>query len=361
MKKLGTIFLCLVMAMPILAQNKVQSPGVLFEEGTFAQALAKAKNNKKGPKIIFMDCYTVWCGPCKVMSEKIFPQEHVGKFFNANFINVKIDMEKGEGIDLAKKYGIRAYPTFLILDADGNEINRVVGSGEADPFIERVKKAMDPANSPKAKRAVYDAGKTTENAIAYLEILQSSYMNKEAGEFIEEIFATLNPRDRYSDKMWPFVSQSLQNPNSKIFSLVIEEKPLADRLVSKERVDAVICGGLKNYANSYVTGRLTNANPADVMAKLEYLNLLSNRDETVSYFIKAAKLYGENNIAAIADMLKVNEIMRMTEGDRVTLERLIMGVKGMPKERQLEYLKAKQEYLKNQTDMLNANIERLSK
>src|SRR3989339_963144 len=147
MKKLGTIFLCLVMAMPILAQNKAQNPGVLFEEGAFAQALAKAKNNKKGPKIIFMDCYTTWCGPCKYMSEKIFPQELVGKFYNTNFVNIKMDMEKGEGIELAKKYEISAYPTFLILDADGNEINRIVGMGDADTFIEKTKKAMDPANN----------------------------------------------------------------------------------------------------------------------------------------------------------------------------------------------------------------------
>ena len=104
MKRFGTVILCLMMSVTFIAQNKAQNPGVLFEEGAFAQALAKAKNNKKGPKIIFMDCYTTWCGPCKYMSEKIFPQELVGKFYNTNFVNIKMDMEKGEGIELAKKY-----------------------------------------------------------------------------------------------------------------------------------------------------------------------------------------------------------------------------------------------------------------
>ncbi len=270
-------------------------------------------------------------------------------------------MEKGEGIDLAKKYEIRAYPTFLILDADGNEINRIVGSGEADAFIERTKKAMDPANSPKAKRAAFDAGKTTENAIAYLETLQSSYMNKEAGEFIEEIFPTLNPRERYSDKMWPFISQSLGNPNSKVFELVMAEKSLADRFVSKERVDNVICNGIKNLAGSYATGRIKDANHDAIMAKVNYLNLLAGKDETATYYVNAAKYFGENNMEAVAGMLKVGDLMRLGENDRNSVERLLTSVKGLPKEKVLEYFKAKQEYFKKQVEQISANVERLSK
>ncbi|MHC1779180.1 MAG: thioredoxin family protein [Bacteroidales bacterium] len=361
MKRLGTVILCLMMAMPFFGQTKVQSTGVLFEEGTFAQVLAKAKNNKKGPKIIFMDCYTTWCGPCKMMSEKIFPMEHVGKFFNANFVNYKLDMEKGEGIELAKKYEIRAYPTFLILDADGNEINRIVGSGEADAFIEKAKKAMDPANNPKAFKAKYESAKNMDNALAYLEALRASYLNKEADAFIEEIFATMSPREKYSDKMWPFVSQSLGNPNSKVFEMVMAEKSLADRMISKERVDNVICNGIKNLAGNYATGRIKDANHDAIMAKVNYLNLLAGKDETASYFANAARYFGENNMEAIAGMLKVGDMMRLGENDRNTVERLLTSVKGLPKEKVLEYFKAKQEYFKKQVEQISANIERLSK
>lgn len=358
MKKLSILFLCLFFTMGLIAQ---EAKGVLFEHGTFAEALAKAKKNKKGPNIIFMDCYTTWCGPCKQMANVIFPMEHVGKFFNANFVNVKIDMEKGEGIDLAKKYGIRAYPTFLILDSDGNEINRVVGSGEADPFIERVKNAMNPANSPKAKRVAYDASKNTENAIAYLEVLQASYMNAESAAFVAEIFPGLSSRDRYSDKMWPFVMQLLQNPDSDVFALVMEDKFTADRFVSKERVDAAICGGLKNYASTFVTGRIANANNEKVLAKINYLTLLAGKDETASYFVKVAQLYAKNDIDAIAGMLKVQDMMRLSENDRNSTERLITGVKGLPKEKVVEYLKAKQDYYKKMAEQMTTAIERYSK
>lgn len=64
-----------------------------FEEPDFKTVLAKAE---KENKLVFFDAYAVWCGPCKLMVKNIFPLETVGDFYNANFINVKIDMEKGE-------------------------------------------------------------------------------------------------------------------------------------------------------------------------------------------------------------------------------------------------------------------------
>ena len=92
--------------------------------------------------MIFMDCYTSWCGPCKGLAQNVFPQPKVGEFLNSNLVCCKYDMEKGEGIEIAKKYKVRAYPTFLILDGDGNELGRVVGGGKLEIFIEKVEKAI---------------------------------------------------------------------------------------------------------------------------------------------------------------------------------------------------------------------------
>ena len=81
--------------------------GIKFEEGNFKSLLAKAK---KENKLIFIDAYAVWCGPCKLMVKNIFPLKPVGDYYNANFINAKIDMEKGEGIELAKKIQCKSFP-----------------------------------------------------------------------------------------------------------------------------------------------------------------------------------------------------------------------------------------------------------
>src|SRR3972149_4785135 len=106
MKKFIAIFAIFAMAGMAIAQNR----SIKFENGTFAEIKAKAK---KENKIIFIDCYTSWCGPCKQMDKEVFTNDSVVDFYNKNFTNGKRDMEKGEGIELAKKYEINAYPTFI--------------------------------------------------------------------------------------------------------------------------------------------------------------------------------------------------------------------------------------------------------
>jgi thioredoxin 1 len=106
--------------------------GIVFFEGNWEQALAKAAQENK---IIFLDAYASWCGPCKVLKARVFPDEQLGLFYNANFINVKMDMEKGEGPQLARKYGITAYPTLFYLKGDGSVVKKVVGYHDQNQLI----------------------------------------------------------------------------------------------------------------------------------------------------------------------------------------------------------------------------------
>ena len=107
-------------------QVQAQETGMIFEpEGTlFKEAVAKARQTGKK---IFLDCYTSWCGPCKMMANTVFPQDKVGDYMNPRFVNIKIDMEKGEGVELAKSLQITAYPTFIVFNSDGQEIGRFLG------------------------------------------------------------------------------------------------------------------------------------------------------------------------------------------------------------------------------------------
>ena len=98
--------------------------GIQFFNGSFSEAKAKAKaENKK----IFMDAYTSWCGPCKMMKQGTFPDPLVGKVFNDKFVSVAYDMEVGEGVELAEKFRVQGYPTLLFLDADGNVLSNELG------------------------------------------------------------------------------------------------------------------------------------------------------------------------------------------------------------------------------------------
>ena len=103
--------------------------GIQFFHGTWTEALAKAK---KENKLIFLDAYASWCGPCKAMAKNTFTNEEVGAFFNKNFINMKMDMEKStEGPRLSKKFGLRAYPSLYFVN--GNEEIKHNGLGYMKP------------------------------------------------------------------------------------------------------------------------------------------------------------------------------------------------------------------------------------
>lgn len=123
------------------------SQGIEFEHGSWKEVLEKAQQTNKP---IFVDVYTSWCGPCKKMSKDIFPLTEVGKVYNANFVCYQIDAEKGDGVEIAKKYEVKSYPTYLFLKSDGTLFSRSLGSMEAEKFIAVSKTAIADMNEPKS-------------------------------------------------------------------------------------------------------------------------------------------------------------------------------------------------------------------
>ncbi len=133
MKKLGVSILILSLFL-VTGCNRKGKPskgtssvkkGVIFVKDSYAKSLSKAKELNKP---IFIDFYTTWCMPCKLMDSEVFTQKPVSDFLNQNFINLKIDAERGEGPKLAKQFGVYGYPTFVYLDSNGKVIEQVTGS-----------------------------------------------------------------------------------------------------------------------------------------------------------------------------------------------------------------------------------------
>ena len=132
------MFLLAFAGLCTVACAQTTDKGVRFQETSMRNLM---EQSAKEGKSIFVDVYATWCGPCKYMANNVFTTEKAGDFFNAEFINAKFDAENGEGRDVARKYRVTAYPTFLILDSSGNEIGRIVGGDEIDGFIQKVKNA----------------------------------------------------------------------------------------------------------------------------------------------------------------------------------------------------------------------------
>jgi thiol:disulfide interchange protein len=117
----------------------VQEEGISFQHINFkaAKALAKAEN-----KLIFIDAYTTWCGPCKLMSRTVFKEKAVGDYYNEHFVSLKVDMETSEGLFLGKRYNVTGYPTFLFLKPDGTVVKRTMGATNSPTFINYGKSAV---------------------------------------------------------------------------------------------------------------------------------------------------------------------------------------------------------------------------
>lgn len=113
------------------------------ENVPFATILEQAK---KENKLIFVDCYTTWCVPCKELSKRIFTDKTLGDRYNEWFINYKLDTEKGEGPVLAKTFKIEAFPTLLWIDTSGEVVHRTVGSNTVDFFLNTIELVQDQGN-----------------------------------------------------------------------------------------------------------------------------------------------------------------------------------------------------------------------
>lgn len=133
------------------------SGDVLWENGSFAEVMATAA---EAGKPVMIDFYAVWCGPCKLLDKKTYSDAQVTAYSN-NFVNAKFDVEKGEGIELAKQFKIMNYPTVLFLNPDGSEIDRLIGYLGPAEFLQLLKDYRSGVNT----LDYYEArmGEDTEN------------------------------------------------------------------------------------------------------------------------------------------------------------------------------------------------------
>lgn len=113
--------------------EKVVYGGIKFDKTSMKKALSQAKSSGK---LIFIDVYTTWCGPCKEMARTTFQSDEVGKLFNKKFINLKLDAEnETDGQEVAQTYGVSAFPTLLFINGDGKLVKKLVGKQSEEKLL----------------------------------------------------------------------------------------------------------------------------------------------------------------------------------------------------------------------------------
>lgn len=209
----------------LVAAVSFANDGIQFTEGRWKDILSKAKSENK---LVFIDVYTSWCGPCKMMSAEVFPQKMVGDVFNASFVNYKIDAEKGEGIDIAKKFDVRAFPTYLFVNGDGELVYRVVGYMKTEAFLKEANIAIGEKNDPKPFviwESEYNSGKK-DKAFLFGYLKKRALLRVPSADLAEEVFPMLTKEELSNKEIMSsiiYFDPAIQFvPGGKVFDYVLQ-------------------------------------------------------------------------------------------------------------------------------------------
>ena len=219
----------------LLSTFCVFSQGIEFEHGTWSEIVKKAKELNKP---IFVDVYTSWCGPCRVMAAQVFPRPEIGAKFNQGFVNAKIDAEKGEGIAIAKKYEVKSYPTYLFINPfDESLVDRSKSSMPAADFSGVADKMLNKYYGKKETSladldAKYKSGDYDEVfAHAYLKRLKAEgkSTNEVLGKYISR-FVTHTPTN---DQLFLLGSYFSKEADPGLYSFMIDHYKVMDAVLCK--------------------------------------------------------------------------------------------------------------------------------
>lgn len=207
MKRIFVVFMALI------SLSTIQAQGILFlPTGTkFEQAVQKATNEGK---LIFLDCFTSWCGPCKMMARNIFPLKEVGDAINPHYISIQIDMEKGEGPELAKRLQISAYPTFIIFNNKGQELGRFLGGSDATTFVKKVKTASVDNGSMGMDKRFAEGERSTDFLLRYINTLGNAYKHDQCNEVAQLLLDNKAETFASDSTLSSIFVKYLQNPLS---------------------------------------------------------------------------------------------------------------------------------------------------
>lgn len=261
MKNIYLLLFCLLVGYGTFAQEGVDFRNLPLEE---ALQQAQAEN-----KLVFMDCYTSWCGPCKNMTEKVFPQKAAGDYFNPRFVSVKYDMEKGAGVELAKKYEVHAYPTFLIIRPDGTIQHRLVGSDNLETFIARVEKGLDEENNLATRHRLYQEGKLDKAGLfSYWEALEEAGEDSRAGKVYAELLEQLTAQEKTQAAYWNLYNTRSCIIGSPMFSFLLGNLSTIRRNVGEKTVDKFLYEHYSEVLSNHIAGYAKEDTPSvDTLAK----------------------------------------------------------------------------------------------
>ncbi|AWI27291.1 thioredoxin [Flavobacterium pallidum] len=218
--------------------SSVAQNGVQFEEIPYKEAIAKAKATHKP---LFYMIYATWCPHCEKMRHEVFTDDKIGDYFNSTFINVMIDGEKGEGPELRKKFGLKAFPGLLFIDGNETLLYSLTGEFKADDLLAEAKNALIPEKQlPYLKDAFYADPTNADKCLAYLITLRKGSDRKALSPAAHVYLATQTEEKLPSAINWRIIANAVTDVDSREFRYVLKHQDQFAAVASPLRVQRKI-------------------------------------------------------------------------------------------------------------------------
>ena len=188
-------------------------------------------------KIIFVDAYATWCGPCKRMAKFVFTDPEVGEFYNQTFISLKIDMEKPEGRAFGKEFPVSAYPTLFFINEKGELLKRVVGGLDAKQFLSLGRDIAESYDRSGDYAEAYENGdRSYDLVLNYIKALNNANKSslKIANDYLRK------QKDMTEDQRARLLYESMVTADSRLFTLFIKDRSTIESLMGREKVEEKI-------------------------------------------------------------------------------------------------------------------------
>jgi len=295
--------------------------GIEFVDMKWQEALAEAKEQNK---LLFVDAYAQWCGPCKRMAKHEFTKEAVGDYYNANFVNLKLDMESPNGRTFDSSYPVSAYPTMFFLDGDGKVVRKIKGGQKGDQLISMAKGVVNSYDYSADYKVKYDEGdRSYETVYNYVKTLNQSGKSSLA---ISNQYLRSEP-ELTAEQELAFIAEAAVESDSKLFEQLLDQKKATVELLGAAAYDKIImraCDNTVSKAVEYETqdlldeaitnanrGLTTGANTYEYAAKMYYG--LEMKD--ISMYLSAAQDLGKSYLKA--DSPKIEKLLKELLGNKI--------------------------------------------